>query len=80
MNLNQEMKRTFFEIQLTNMKKRKKSPLTIKSADHILKNYKKMFHLDSQILFTKENCQTLSELFLDTAPAELVKWMESLFP
>lgn len=80
MNLNQEMKQSFFEIQLQHLKRRKKGLLTPKAADHILKNYKKMLHYDSPVSFTAENCQEFTVLFPNSSPAELIQWMESLFP
>lgn len=80
MSLNQDMKTAFFEIQLQHLKRRKKSPLTPKAADHILKNYKKMFHLDSPVSFTEETIKKFMYLFSEESPAVLVKWLESLFP
>ena len=80
MSLNRDMKTSFFETQLTRLKQRKKGPITTKAADHILKNYKRMFHLDSPVSFTKETCENFMHLFSEKSTAELVKWMESLFP
>ncbi len=80
MSLNNDMKTSFFETQLQRLRKRKKGPLTPKAADHILKNYKRMFHLDSPISFTREHCEKFMLLFREKSPAELVQWMESLFP
>lgn len=80
MSLNQDMKTAFFEMQLQHIKRRKKGPLTPKAADHILKNYKRMFHLDSPICFTRENCEKFMCLFSEESPAVLVKYLESLFP
>ncbi len=79
MSLNQNMKTSFFEMQLEHLKQRKKGLLTQRAADHILKNYKRMFHLDSPVSFTRENCDTFRLLFSEESPAELVEWMESLF-
>lgn len=80
MSLNQDMKTAFFEMQLQHLKRRKKSPLTLKAADHILKNYKRMFHLDSSVSFPKETLEKFMYLFSEESPAVLVKWLESLFP
>ena len=80
MSLNQNMKTSFFEMQLQHLKQRKKGPLTPRAADHILKNYKRMFHLDSPVSFTRENCDKFRRLFPEESPAELMEWMESLFP
>lgn len=80
MSLTQDMKTAFFEMQLQHLKKRKKSPLTPKAADHILNNYKLMFHFDSPISFTDENRQEFMFLFSKESPAELADWIESLFP
>ena len=67
-------------MQLQHSKQRKKGPLTPRAADHILKNYKRMFHLDSPVSFTRENCDKFRLLFPEESPAELMEWMESLFP
>lgn len=67
-------------MQLQHLKQRKKGPLTPRAADHILKNYKRMFHLDSPVSFTRENCDKFRLLFPEESPAELMEWMESLFP
>lgn len=80
MSLTQDMKTAFFEMQLQHLKRRKKSPLTPKAADHILKNYKIMFHLDSTVSFSDENCREFIYLFSKESPAELAEWIESLFP
>ena len=79
-NLTQDMKTAFFEIQLQHLKKRKKGPLTPRAADHILKNYKLMFHFDSPVSFSAENRLTFIDLFPQESPAELAEWIESLFP
>ena len=79
MSLNHDMKTSFFEIQLQHLKRRKKSPLTPKAADHILKNYKLMFHFDSPVSFNREICEKFMILFSESTPAELVEWMENLF-
>lgn len=79
MSLNQDMKTSFFEMQLQHLKRRKKGPLSIKMADHILKNYKLMFHFDSPVSFTRENCEKFALLFSEASPAKLVEWIESLF-
>lgn len=80
MSLAQDMKTSFFEMQLQHLKRRKKRPLTPKAAGHIFKNYKLMFHLDSPVSFTRENCETFIQLFSEESPAELAEWIESLFP
>lgn len=80
MSLTQDMKTSFFEMQLQHLKRRKKRPLTQKAADHILKNYKLMFHLDSPVSFNEENRETFIRLFSEESPAELAEWIESLFP
>lgn len=80
MNLNQNMKTSFFEMQLQHLKRRKKSPLTPKAADHILNNYKLMFHFDSPVTFSREDCERFMALFSESSPSELVKWIEALFP
>lgn len=79
MNLTQDMKTSFFEMQLQHLKRRKKSPLTPKAADHILKNYKLMFHFDSPVSFTREDCERFALLFSEATAPELVAWIESLF-
>lgn len=79
MSLNQEMKTAFFEMQLQHLKRRKKGPLTPKAADHILNNYKRMFHLDSPVSFTKETLEKFMYLFSEEPPTVLVSWLESLF-
>ena len=79
MSLNQDMKTAFFVFLLQHLKRRKKNPLTPKAADHILKNYKRMFHLDSPVSFTKETQEKFMYLFSEESPANLVKWLEALF-
>lgn len=79
MSLTQDMKTAFFEIQLQHLKRRRKGPLTPKAADHILKNYKLMFHLDSPVSFSDENRETFILLFSEESPAKLAEWIESLF-
>lgn len=79
MSLNHDMKASFFEMQLQHLKRRKNGLLTIKAADHILKNYKLMFHFDSPVSFNREICEKFMILFSESTPAELVEWMENLF-
>lgn len=79
MSLTQDMKTSFFEMQLQHLKRRKKNPLTPKAADRILKNYKRMFHPDSPVSFSEENCKTVIRLFSEESPAELAEWIECLF-
>lgn len=79
MSLTQDMKTSFFEMQLQHLKRRRKNPLTPKAADHILKNYKLMFHLDSRVSFSEENLETFIHLFSEESPAKLAEWIESLF-
>lgn len=79
MSLTQDMKTAFFEMQLQHIKRRKKGPLTPKAADHILKNYKIMFHFDSPIAFSDDDLREFTVLFSRESPAELAEWIESLF-
>lgn len=77
-NLNEEMKRTLFEISLAHLQKQKKL-LTPKSASRILINYKKALRSESNIPISEDLCQELSDRFKQLSSQEILSWLDSVF-
>ena len=77
-NLNDEMKRTLFDISLSHMQKQK-TQLTQKSASRILINYKKALYSNSKISVSSQLCEEFSVRFKKYSPQEIITWLDTIF-
>ena len=77
-NLNDEMKRTLFDIRLSHMQKQKKQ-LTQKSASRMLNNYKKVLYSNSNISVSNQLCEEFSIRFKKNSPQEIITWLDTIF-
>ncbi len=73
-NLNDEMKRTLFDISLSHMQKQKKQ-LTQKSASRILIN----LYSNSKISVSSQLCEEFSVRFKKYSPQEIITWLDTIF-